>query len=97
MGGTTLAYLKESCIVEDVAATFFLHLFPSDDADLAADRPEYGFNSLHFNFAQHGAFWDGKCLAIVTLPDYEIARIRTGQYISGEGRLWEADFIPAKH
>ena len=100
--GITLTYIKEPCSTEDVAAKFFLHVFPSDDADF--DRFEYTIqhldfnlnNNLDFNFAQHGAIWDGRCLAVVTLPDYDIARIRTGQYISGKGRLWEADFIPAK-
>ena len=83
--------------MEDVAATFFLHLFPSDDADLGANRIEYGFNNLDFTFVQYGAIWDGRCLGIVTLPDYEIARIRTGQYIRSEGKprqLWKVDFIP---
>ena len=95
--GTTLTYLDEICDKEDVAARFFLHIVPSDDADLSADRIEYGNNNLDFDFAQHGAVWDGRCLAVVTLPDYDIARIRTGQYIIGEGsRLWEADFKPAK-
>ena len=94
--GITLTYLDEICDDEDVAARFFLHIVPSDDADLGADRIEYGMNNLDFNFEQYGAIWDGRCLAVVTLPDYDIARIRTGQYISSEGRLWEADFIPAK-
>ena len=98
LDGTTLIYIKEPCLAEDVAAKFILHLFPSDDADLGANRIEYGFNNLDFTFVQYGAIWDGRCLGIVTLPDYEIARIRTGQYIRSEGKprqLWKADFIPS--
>ena len=100
LDGTTLTYLDEICVAEDVAAKFFLHVFPSDEADLSADRRRIGsdFNNLDFTFAQHGAIWDGRCLGVVTLPDYEIARIRTGQYIRSEGKprqLWKADFIPS--
>ena len=96
--GTTLTYIREPCTATDVweKFKFFLHVVPSDDADLGADRIEYGTNNLDFHFAQHGAFWDGRCLAVITLPDYDIARIRTGQYISGKGRFWEVNFIPAK-
>ena len=94
--GTTLTYIKEPCSAKDVAARFFLHIVPSDDADLGADRIKYRTNNMDFNFEQHGAIRDGRCLTVVTLPDYDITRIRTGQYISGEGRLWAVDFIPAK-
>ena len=93
LDGTTLTYLKEPCVSEDVAAKFFLHLYPSDEADLSADRRRIGsyFNNQDFDFPQHGVIWDGKCLGVVTLPDYEIARIRTGQYISGEGKIWKVE------
>ena len=94
--GTTLIYIKEMCSTEDTWTRFFLHVYPSDDTDLGADRIEYGTNNLDFDFMKHGIFVDGGCLAVITLPDYDITRIRTGQYISGRGRLWEVNFIPAK-
>ena len=34
----------------------------------------------------------GQCAATAPLPDYPIARIRTGQHILGRGELWRADF-----
>ena len=93
--GTTLTYLKEPCVAEDVAAKFFLHVVPRNEADLSAVSRRYqsNFNNLDFNFSRKGAIWDGKCLGVVTLPDYEIARIRTGQFIrdvGGSKELWEA-------
>ena len=36
----------------------------------------------------------GAGLAVVPLPDYEIARLRTGQWSRGRGDLWTADFTP---
>ena len=93
--GATLTYLKEPCVAEDVAAEFFLHVVPRNEADLSAVSRRYqsNFNNLDFTFSRKGAIWDGKCLGVVTLPDYEIARIRTGQFIrdvGGSKELWEA-------
>ena len=92
--GTTLTYLKEPCVAEDVAAKFFLHVVPRNEADLSAVSRRYqsNFNNLDFTFSRKGAIWDGKCLGVVTLPDYEIARIRTGQFIRDPDLkvLWEA-------
>ncbi len=92
--GTTLTYLKDPCVAEDVAAKFFLHVVPRNEADLSAVSRRYqsNFNNLDFTFSQKGAIWDGKCLGVVTLPDYEIARISTGQFIrdpGGSKRPWE--------
>ena len=92
--GATLTYLKEPCVAEDVAAKFFLHIAPRNEADLPAARRrlQSSFDNLDFTFSRKGAIWDGKCLGVVTLPDYEIARIRTGQFIRDPGskELWEA-------
>ncbi len=92
--GATLTYLKEPCVAEDVAAKFFLHVVPRNEADLSAVSRRYqsNFNNLDFTFSRKGAIWDGKCLGVVTLPDYEIARISTGQFIrdpGGSKRPWE--------
>ena len=93
--GATLTYLKEPCVAEDVAAEFFLHVVPRNEADLPAVRRrlQSSFDNLDFTFSRKGTIWDGKCLGVVTLPDYEIARIRTGQFIrdvGGSKELWEA-------
>ena len=89
--GTTLAYRKEPCAAEDVQARFFLHLFPANTDDLPAHRQPYGFDSRDFDFRQHGVVADGVCLAMITLPDREIRRIRTGQWIGGEDEVWRAE------
>ena len=88
----TLAYLKNPCASEDTDASFFLHIFPADPADLPANSRESGFANLDFQFADHGADIGGKCVASLDLPDYPLDRIRTGQFISGEGRVWSAEF-----
>ena len=91
--GNRMVYYKDACAAADTQARFFLHLFPIAADDLPADRREYGFGNVGFDFSEHGARRGGKCLAAVPLPGYEIARIRTGQYISGEDKkLWQAEF-----
>ena len=96
ISGNSLAYLKEPCAADDTEARFFLHIYPADDADLPADRHESGFVNMDFRFADHGARIDGKCAASRDLPAYPIERIRTGQFVSGEGWLWSAEFPAAQ-
>ena len=76
-----LVYLKEPCTPDDTEEGFYLHLIPVDEDDLPASRKQYGFDNYDFVFSQYGMHFDGKCMASVPLPQYEIARIRTGQYI----------------
>ena len=96
LSGDTLAYLKEPCAAGDTDARFFLHIFPADPADLPADGGEIGFANLDFQFADHGAYAGDICAATRDIPDYPIERIRTGQFVSGEGDLWRAEFPAAR-
>lgn len=91
---TALTYIKEQCAPADVAAKFMLHVFPADLDNLPDHRRRHGFDNLSFRFADYGLIWDGKCVAIAPLPEYEITAIRTGQNVSGEGELWRADLAP---
>ena len=92
--GNRLVYLKESCTTADAEAKFYLHIIPQDSTDLPADRRQIGFENRDFWFADRGAMLGGQCAATTRLPDYPIARIRTGQHIPGRGELWRADFPP---
>ena len=87
-----LTYFKSPCAPDDTHASFFLHITPSDLADLPAARRERGFANLDFHFPDHGARVADICAATIDLPDYPIHRIRTGQFVSGEGSLWRAEF-----
>ena len=96
LDGNELIYRRAPCAPADAAARFFLHLIPVDGNDLPESRQQSGFDNLDFDFAGRGAISAGKCLASAPLPDYPIARIRTGQHIAGQGQLWQADFHPAQ-
>ena len=87
-----LIYAKGQCIVDDTEASFFLHIDPIDVEDLPEHRKQHGFDNLDFRFEQHGETFGDACLATVPLPDYDIAAIRTGQYVrvgGGYQHLWE--------
>ena len=96
LDGKALVYRREPCAPADAAPRFFLHITPADGNDLPEDRQPIGFDNLDFAFDQRGAVSGRKCLASAPLPDYPIARIRTGQHIPGQGELWRADFRPGQ-
>ena len=94
LAGRALTYLRDGCTDEKAEARFFLHVFPADEDDLPPHREQYGFDNLDFTLAARGARIGGDCVAVVPLPAYPIATIRTGQYDS-TGALWTAEFAPA--
>ena len=92
MEGGTLTYVKEVCSESDARGRFFLSVFPADANDLPQAARDAGseHEALNFDFQQHGAVFDGKCVVIRDLPDYPISRIETGQWTESEGELWSA-------
>ena len=89
-----LIYVREECDAADTDAGFFLHVVPVDTNALLGERQRHGFDNLDFFFAARGARFDGRCVAIVPLPDYAVASISTGQYGGGEGEGWGVEFVP---
>ncbi len=95
VGDNTVTYAKEPCDRADTEASFFLHLIPADVADLPEYSKQHGFDNRDFSFDGHGVILDGKCVVRIPLPEYDIIRIRTGQYVQVEGgfdNLWEVEF-----
>ena len=95
LGESELVYAKEPCAAADTAAPFFRYIIPRDPADFPEWLREQGYDWREFGFAEYGAAFDGKCLAVLpftTLPGYRIARLRTGQHTPDAGALWEVDF-----
>ena len=86
----TLTYVKEPCTASDVDAPFFLHVRPERTSDLPEQRSSTGFDNLDFDFRLRGAVFDRGCAALVSLPEYPIADLRTGQWVPGEGENWAA-------
>ena len=93
--GGTLRYMREPCTSDDVRRRFFLHVVPVAAAALPEARRRSGFANLDFDFGERGALVDGACVATVELPDYDIARVRTGQVAPGGGEAWRAELAPS--
>ena len=92
LDGGALFYLKEPCGADDARGRFFLSVYPADARDLPESMRGRGHESLNFDFSPpFGVVFDGKCMATRRLPDYDIARIETGQWIPGGGRLWDME------
>ncbi len=88
-----LTYIREDCAPSDTAAPFYLHIIPSDANNLPAPQREHGFDNRDFEFGPAGGVqYQDRCLVSISLPDYAIDRIRTGQYRPETGRLWTAEF-----
>lgn len=93
--------MTESLANRDSAEAVYLVLFERSFRDRSYD---YGFDEGAalpgvelVAYLDDGAIFSKRrrrCLAVVALPDYEIARLSTGQYVPGAGALWEAAFSP---
>ncbi len=89
-GDRTLHYVKTPCSDADVKTRFFLHIFPTDAKELPFQRWQWGYDNDDFSFFDRGLRFDDRCLASIELPPYDIARIETGQFLTGR-RLWEVE------
>ena len=92
-----VTYIRDRCTAENIEKHFFLHVIPKDVQDLLEVRRDNGFESITFHIPFRGAMFDGKCLASIDLPRYEIARIRTGQFVrrdidSEDWPVWRIDY-----
>ena len=92
----SLYYLNANCdppMADAIDLRFFLHIIPADPDDLPAASREFGFENRDFGVRNmRFAFFDGKCVIKRSLPDYPIARIRTGQNaVTSGGNQWRVD------
>ena len=91
LDGSTIIYTRESCGESDVAARFFLHVYPVDTSDLPSHLRQAGVDNLDFDLVTYEWEIEGRCFAARQLPLYEIARIHTGQF-DANGRIWQGVF-----
>ena len=85
-----LYYAKRPCSPADTEAKFFLHIYPTN----AADLPAYSgvLENLDFDFINYGFLTDDRCIIRRALPEYPIERIHTGQFVYPDGGVvWDAE------
>ena len=88
-GGDRLLYAKKNCTQAEYETRIILHIYPGDLSDLPARHRDRGFDNLDFHLTAYGGRPGGECLAVVYLPRYPIAAIRTGQ-----AGMWETHLYP---
>ena len=88
-GRNRLLYAKENCTPAEYETLVTLHIYPGNRADLPAAHRGNGFDNRDFALSNYGGRPGGACIAVVFLPDYPIAAIRTGQ-----AGIWETNLYP---
>ena len=89
--GNALEYARDNCFPEHTRSGFFLHITPVAPADLPPRRQEHGFANRDFTFLENGGLRVHRHCAIERqLPNYPIARIRTGQF-NAAGEIWAVE------
>ena len=103
LNGNTLIYAGDDCsnLRTEPKVPFFLAVYPLGEDNLSVRRRQHGFDNLDFYFPQRVAQRNERCIVIAPpLPEYDIARIHTGQYIQlPDGSFehqWEGDVRLAK-
>ena len=93
--GNALMYVKDDCSEDDIREKFFLAVYPVDENDLPDWRRQSGFDNLDFHFEDRIIRRGERCVAMTPLPEYDIARIKTGHFIQlPDGsfqHLWEGE------
>ena len=87
-----LIYFRSPCVAEDAAEPFFLHVHPADADDLPPPRRDARFDSFSFGLLDRGAMSGDGCFTSFNLPDYDVAGFSTGQFVHGDGNLWEGAY-----
>ena len=97
--GGSLTYIKDDCGEEDARGRFALSIFPVEQSDLPEREREAGseYESIHFDFHDRGAIFDGRCVVVQDLPDYPISHIETWRYLPGESPMWSALILLEGH
>ena len=95
-GRHRLLYAKGNCAPSEYETPITLHIYPENLADLPFYSSNGGLDNRDFPLWLYGGRPGGDCIAVVPLPDYPIAEIRTGQAGSWEVNLYppaEPDYL----
>ena len=91
--GKLLLYTKTPCTAEeDLKPVFFMDVWPQHVRALPERRRRHGFDNFsHVDLSLHALWLGERCAFLRTLPEYDIARVVTGQFEHGR-RVWREEF-----
>ena len=79
LGDGMLIHVRDPCVWEEVRQGFFVEVVPEDPKDLPRWRRRYGSDNLDLRFSRLPVLFEGKCMSVLSLPDYPVSDIRTGR------------------
>ena len=88
-GRHRLLYAKADCAPSESETPITLHITPENLTDLPFYLWNGGLDNRDFSLWAYGGRPGGECIAVVPLPEYPIAEIRTGQ-----ANRWEVNLYP---
>ena len=90
--GKLLLYTKTPWTEEALESLFFIDVWPRHTRDLPGHRQRHGFDRfLYADLRTYTVCRGERCAFLRTLPEYDIARIATGQFKQGR-RAWREEF-----
>ena len=94
-GDGLLLYIADRCGISGrlLDSRFFLEIIPVSVDDLPAHRRPYGYDRFDFYFDEHEVLDTKRFILALRLPDYDIARIRAGQFTDDEDLIWEGTLL----
>ena len=89
-----LIYTRQGrCTLKDIEPKITLHIFPVSSTDLPYTRRyDTIFDDFGFDFWEYAVPIDEHCIAVRSLPEYDIAVIKTGQRIGDDDDSWMGEF-----
>lgn len=86
-----LIYIKRQCGENRTNAPILLRVSAVDDFDLPRSAIPIGADQLGFEFDKLAFRWGRACLAVISLPSYEISGLWTGQLSNEES--WKVSLV----
>ena len=113
LGDGALTYVRDPCVRKDTRRQVVVKAVPEDPKDLPKWRRWFRVRNPVYSFEEPVVLFEGKCIAVLPLPDYPVSRITTGQWRwtgkwhwteewSYRRGNWKVDipasrFVPASH
>ena len=89
-----VVYANKDCRSQDTRPLFHLRIVPADPADLPDHRKPFGHERRWSLFGAVGARFGDECMAVMSLPDYGVARIDIGQSMLVTDRFGRRGLCP---
>lgn len=90
-----LIYVRDNCWLnlEDIRTQFVIGFQSGDNTSFYSDDTKYEIDSITFSFQDYAFTIGNHCVAILPLPEYNIAQLRLGEYINDKTIFWKGKVV----